>query len=145
MSSILALLKILLVPVAVAAFTQTICLLVGGLEGQEPFWNTVLANRDAARNGFVSEAIVTLVLTYLIVLPFFRSCARRDRSGYAWWLLGWGLVYSLPVALFLIAGVTGDKPWVAPMSILISSIFIVCSLWWWLFYAERPAETGRST
>lgn len=144
MSNFLSLLKILCAPILVSALTQAIPLVVQGLHWYDESQHSVLSNGDIARAGFVSQAVITLMLTLVIGMPFFRLGVRKGWPGYTTWLAGWGLVHA-PVALlnlagrfFLNASYAGDEPWL-PLWSLIISVVVVSSLWWWLFYTGQSA------
>lgn len=132
MQKIIATLKLLCVPLLTGlVHTALQTLYAMHQAGSAMRWDTEEMN--LARYAFVSQTVLSLLLTIGIGAPYFRWCIRHQREGYGVWLSGWLLVYALQLVFTLIAGLSSQQ-WMAPASLLLS-IVMVSSVWWQLFYA----------
>lgn len=132
MQKIIATLKLLCVPLLIGlahAALQTLYALHQA--GSAMRWDTEAMN--LVRYAFVSQTVLSLLLTIGIGAPYFRWCLRHQRESYGVWLSGWLLVYALQLVFMLIAGLHSQQ-WLALASLLLS-IVAVSSVWWRLFYA----------
>ena len=132
MQKIIATLKLLCVPLLIGLVNTALSALHALRQtGRTMDWRGV--EIDLARQAFVWQAGVSLLLTVCIGAPYFRWCLRRQREGYGVWLSGWLLVHALQLVFTFIAGLHSQQ-WL-PLASLLLSIVVVSSVWWGLFYA----------
>lgn len=143
MTGLLNFLKLLCVPMLMAALSQVILLLARGESWHAVDPDTGLSFSDAARNAFVSQASLALWVTVLVGLPLLRWLSRQGRSSIYSWLGVWGLV-NLPYAAMVAYNEASSTRWVE-LQCLALSLLVVAGLWWRWFYAEgaRPAENAE--
>ena len=135
-SSTRSLLKILCVPILVAALHQTILFVVLDLQWGAESMDFMLSNGDAMRVAFVKQAALALILTALFGLPFFRFCARKNHVVYPTWLAAWAAVHG-PTACLIYLHDDVDGSRLVQGASLIVSVIAIASLWWCLFYVDR--------
>jgi hypothetical protein len=144
MASFLSLLKLLSLPIVVSALHQGILLLLANSNPANAVQYSLLTSEDAARTAFVIQAAVTLLLALSVAKPFFRFSARRNRSGFGTWIQGWTLIHCPFLGFSLLRADASPTSWL-PFASLVFSMVAVSSLWWRLFYAERPAKSRNAT
>ena len=132
MQKIIASLKLLCVPLLIGLVNTALQTLQAVRQtGRALDWHGV--ELDLARQAFVWQAAVALLLTFGIGAPYFRWCLRRQREGYGVWLSGWLLVHALQLVFTFIAALHSQQ-WL-PLASLLLSIVVVSGVWWALFYA----------
>ena len=132
MQKIIAMLKLLCVPLLIGLVNTALQTLQALRQtGRALDWHGV--ELDLARQAFVWQAVVALLLTFAIGAPYFRWCLRRQREGYGVWLSGWLLVHAPQLVFTFIAG-QHSQQWF-PLASLLLSIVVVSGVWWALFYA----------